>query len=121
MLINDLYKIIQIDHQEKIEAQIQINSSHDVFKGHFPSIPVLPGVCMIQLIKELIENQYHRKTILQEAGNIKFLSIVNPEQNDEIKVTIEIKEADTNTITFASSISQDQTIVFKFTGQLQNI
>ncbi|MDJ1472181.1 hydroxymyristoyl-ACP dehydratase [Xanthocytophaga flava] len=121
MLINNLYTILQFDHQEKIEVSAQINVSHPIFKGHFPSMPILPGVCMVQLVKELIEKVHPHQTLLTHAGNIKFLSVINPEINDKVKVTIEIRNSDTNNITFTSYISQDQTIVFKFTGQLQNI
>lgn len=71
-----------------INTQIMIQKSHLIFKGHFPQQPVVPGVCMIQIIKELLENHLGKSLFFTSAGNIKFLSIINPEVNNELQAEI---------------------------------
>lgn len=53
MLLKDFYKIISLENtvDSKYKAVISINEQHDVFKGHFPGNPIMPGVCMMQIIK----------------------------------------------------------------------
>jgi 3-hydroxyacyl-[acyl-carrier-protein] dehydratase len=50
-----------------------------IFRGHFPGQPVLPGACMLQMVKEVLEDQLHPTYRLQKADNLKFLSLVDPQ------------------------------------------
>lgn len=34
---------------------LTLNAEHPIFKGHFPNNPVTPGVCMMQIVKNLTE------------------------------------------------------------------
>ena len=61
MLIEGLYSTETFDkNEEGISAQIKLNPKHEIFKGHFPGKPIMPGVCMIQIIKELTERSLGR-------------------------------------------------------------
>ncbi len=56
MLIEGLYSILSFEQQDDIlTSRIKLYKEHEIFKGHFPGNPVMPGVCMIQIIKELTE------------------------------------------------------------------
>ncbi len=56
MLLKDLYKIKSFTYADgKVNTEVIINKDHEIFTGHFPDNPVMPGVCMIQIIKELTE------------------------------------------------------------------
>ena len=57
MLLKDFYSIEKLEKTDegKYMASIFLNSAHAIFKGHFPGNPVTPGVCMMQIIKELTQ------------------------------------------------------------------
>ena len=57
MLLNNFYTIKSIDKKDdqNYTVVLFINENHEVFKGHFPGNPIMPGVCMMQIIKELTE------------------------------------------------------------------
>jgi len=61
-----------------ITADINFNAHHPIFKGHFPTIPVVPGVCMMQLVKETLEQATGIKTRISKASQLKFLSLITP-------------------------------------------
>ena len=64
MLNDNLYRTDSFSYQEeKIEAEISIDVHHKIFEGHFPGQPVLPGVCMIQIVKELVEKAMTKRAI----------------------------------------------------------
>jgi 3-hydroxyacyl-[acyl-carrier-protein] dehydratase len=44
-LLNDFYTIDSFEKKEGnvISAQIKLNQSHSIFKGHFEQMPVVPG------------------------------------------------------------------------------
>ncbi len=114
MLIEGLYTIEDFKKDNPgVEAVIQINKNHDVFKGHFPGNPVMPGVCMVQIIKELTEKATDKNLFLAVASNIKFMAIINPEKNDTLKLSITIKEAENNEIKIKNTTSFDDTMALK--------
>ncbi|WP_026450845.1 3-hydroxyacyl-ACP dehydratase [Aequorivita capsosiphonis] len=93
MLIEGLYKVTTTENTETgISAQVHLNKYHSIFKGHFPGNPVMPGVCMIQIIKELTEEATAKNLFLSVSSNIKFMAIINPEVNPDLKLVIDITE-----------------------------
>ena len=51
MLMNDFYTISDLQTEEfSISCKATFNKDHDIFNGHFPGQPVVPGVCMMQMI-----------------------------------------------------------------------
>jgi 3-hydroxyacyl-[acyl-carrier-protein] dehydratase len=80
--------IVDIHDEGSINATIKINKEHAVFKGHFPEFPVLPGVCQILMIKEVLNGQLNKKYELRKAKSVKFLSILNPNETESMKLTI---------------------------------
>jgi len=92
MLLQDFYilrYLEQIDDQRYI-AKITLNKDHDIFKGHFPDNPVTPGVCMIQIIKELTEGIVEKPLFMHKASNVKFMALINPEINPDLKLELDI-------------------------------
>ena len=79
ILKDNFYTIREIRYEaDEINATIELNPAHKIFKGHFPGLPIVPGVCMVQIQKELIEIVSIKKILLKKATSIKFLSIINP-------------------------------------------
>ncbi|WP_455629746.1 beta-hydroxyacyl-ACP dehydratase [Parabacteroides sp.] len=82
---------------------IRLNPSHTIFKAHFPGSPIVPGVCQIQILSELMEMYSGRKLYLKEVKNIKFLSVLDPIQTsclevDFQKITIDMESLKTTAL-----------------------
>lgn len=93
MLIDGLYKVISTENTDQgILSKVHLNKDHAIFKGHFPGNPVMPGVCMIQIIKELTEKALGKDLFLAVSSNIKFMAIINPEVNPDLELAIDITE-----------------------------
>lgn len=93
MLIEGLYKVVGVEKTtDGITAKVHLNKNHDIFKGHFPGNPVMPGVCMIQIIKELTEEATKKNLFLTVSSNIKFMAIINPDKNPDLELSINIVE-----------------------------
>lgn len=113
MLNDNLFKITSLAHEDgKIVADISIDIQHHIFEGHFPGQPVLPGVCMIQIAKELMEKALNQKLLLQEAAQCKFVSMVDPVQNSQLSVLIEYGKNNGN-ISTNTQLKSGATIFFK--------
>lgn len=115
MLLKDFYEITSFEKTEgqKYVAHIIINKSHDVFKGHFPGNPVTPGVCMMQIIKELTQQAVNAQLMMKSASNIKFMALINPEVNPELKLELEITEAEDASVKVKNTTYFEDTTALK--------
>jgi len=118
MLLNDFFHITdqQIEGSE-INALLIINAGHKIFEGHFPGQPVVPGVCMMQMIKEIIEEITLQKTNLIKAHDMKFLAVIDPVKNNAIQVNLKYSIEADNSIIVSASLFKDELVHFKFKGQ----
>ena len=119
MLLNDFYTIQSLEKTEdEINAIIQMDKDHAIFKGHFPGNPVTPGVCVMQIIKELTEKATDSALFMERSSNIKFKALINPEVNSVLSLQLKYKEADgyisvKNTTKFDDTVALTSSTSFK--------
>ena len=89
MLLNDLYIIESLEGDGNlIRAQVKLIPDHAIFKGHFPGQPVLPGVCMLDMVTEITGEYLHIRLRISEGPMIKFLHMIDPQKNPVIQLEI---------------------------------
>ncbi len=116
MLLNSFYTILNSNTDDStVSAEVELNGDHEIFSGHFPNIPVVPGVCQIQMTKEILANELNKKLRLTRANNIKFLAIINPNENKNLQFDLKYSEED-GQIKTQNVISYDGKVFFKFKG-----
>ncbi len=117
MLKNDFYTILKFNRLENKRTGIfQLNSSHPIFEGHFPDIPIVPGVVLMQMIKEVLEEDLACQLSLIEAKNVKFLDFINPKEITELNFEITIKSENTGYYKVQAIISSEKAKHFKLSA-----
>ncbi|MDR3716940.1 MAG: hypothetical protein P4L51_29370 [Puia sp.] len=105
MLQNDFFRIKTIDRQEgSCKIVLELNVRHKIFGGHFPGQPVVPGACMVQMVKELMEWILRQPDLQQKerggrlrlirADQIKFLKVIDPSKDSiaEMSLTYSVEK-----------------------------
>ncbi len=123
MLLEDFYKIVSLDQKDhnKYEAVLLINEKHAVFKGHFPGNPIMPGVCMMQIIKELTEQITQQTLMMQTVTNVKFMALINPDVTPELKLDLDISETDEGIIKVKNVTSFQDTVALKLSSSYKKL
>ncbi len=89
MSLRNYYTILNKDIKgQQASYLIELNAAHEIFKGHFPDFPLLPGVVQIELLKDLLERSIGETLELKEAKNIKYLGMIDPKEQQQLKVNI---------------------------------
>ena len=118
MLLNNFFTINDsVNSETEIWAELFINADHKIFEGHFPNQPVVPGVCMMQMIKEILEQVIGKETSLLQALDMKFLAVINPLENNLIHASIKYTTDENGAINIVASLFKDELVHFKFKGQ----
>ena len=123
MVLKDFYKILSEEKisDSKYTITILINEKHDVFKGHFPGNPIMPGVCMIQIIKELTEKITQQTLIIQTLSNVKFMALINPESTPELRLELDITTTEDNLVKVKNTTYFNETIALKLSNVYKKI
>ena len=116
MLTDPLFKFLSVNHTDGlIIAALQIETAHEIFNGHFPNQPVVPGASMVQLVKDILEHALKIKVQLQIANNLKFLQVIDPREIGQLQLTINYS-VDDNLLKVTADLLAEDIVCFKFQG-----
>lgn len=105
MLIKEFYKIINLSSSGSgLVATIELNPDHEVYKGHFPDQPIVPGVIQLQIIKELMEKHFEKKLFMGSIQRVKYLIPIIPSNSPQLVFNITNNKIDENKIRSTVSI-----------------
>lgn len=89
-LKNSFFNIL--NHREddgKQTYRIELQPEHVIFKAHFPGNPIVPGVCQVHIVGELLGEMLGRNVFLSEVKNIKYLVVMSPATQTVYEVTFQ--------------------------------
>jgi 3-hydroxyacyl-[acyl-carrier-protein] dehydratase len=88
MLMNDFYRIQYLQRDpNSVSCKIAFNSQHDIFKASNSGRPVVPGVCMMEMVKELLEQQTDQNLWMRNMDQVKFLQMVTSDEQPMIEIS----------------------------------
>ena len=107
MLQNSFYTLVGEPEATatSVQATIRLNPDHAIFAGHFPGQPVVPGVCMLQIIKELLAGATQRAIQLVKASNTKFLTVLTPQAHEMVRVQLKFESFEDGILVSEATIS----------------
>lgn len=93
MLLDDFYTIEKWSASDttagEVYATLLLNGAHPIFAAHFPTQPVVPGACQLQMVEELLSHVLANEFRLAAAGQIKFLTPIDPRTHLRIEAVLQ--------------------------------
>ena len=123
MRLTDKFFFIETtkDTEDGFEAFLRPNPEHSIYKAHFPGNPITPGVCVIQTAGELLESRLNRKLYLKSIKNVKFLSVIIPEEGKKIKYSFSNIAEDDNGVKTQVLVSDNDMVYAKISLIFSNV
>jgi 3-hydroxyacyl-[acyl-carrier-protein] dehydratase len=117
MLQGDFFHVTSLDSADHTtRAMLEINPAHVIFEGHFPGQPVVPGVCMMQMVKEITEAVLGRETRLVKADQLKFLALLIPAESRQLRMELKLSARENGETGVDAQLLNESTLFFKFKG-----
>ena len=117
MLQGDFFHVTSLDSADHTtRAILEIDPAHVIFKGHFPGQPVVPGVCMMQMVKEITEAVLGRETRLVKAEQLKFLALLIPAESRQLRMELKLSTRENGETGVDAQLLNESTLFFKFKG-----
>ena len=93
-MIDDLYTIEKIDAGNKGDDYvIALNPSSVIDSAHFPSVPVTPGACILEMTRKAASLSAGCDLSVKCVGNVKFLKMVDPRITRRLMLHCELSES----------------------------
>jgi len=112
----EIFKVQSIEHGDSIiKATLSINADSPIFNGHFPGQPVVPGACMLQLVKDILSDALGYSIRLKKGDNLKFVGMIVPGAADAVSLEISYKVI-ADSVSVNAKLSDEDRVCFKFQG-----
>ncbi|MBO6026686.1 MAG: beta-hydroxyacyl-ACP dehydratase [Bacteroidales bacterium] len=112
-----------VETTEGFTVVVRCNPAHPVYQAHFPGNPITPGACLLQTAGALFQRKLGKPLFLKSSKNIKYLSILIPEEGKEVKFSFShVVEGETEckvqvVIADDSVVYTKMTLVFSYEQQ----
>ncbi len=110
-LRDEMFTVVSSDESH---LQLRLNADHSIYKAHFPGNPITPGVCVVQIIGELLEEKCQSHLVLSRIVNLKFTALLSPLENPFINVELASVIDDDSEVRAKGTISTKDALATKF-------
>lgn len=117
-LENNFYTINNIEQKsdDAFAVEVTILPEHQIYEGHFPQQPVVPGVCTLTIIRECIGNILSKEVSFSSIKECKYVSALIPQEDLRIMINLIISESK---VTALVERVDDQQTVLKLKANLR--
>lgn len=121
-LRNDFYTVKEKKQisEKQISVVIELNQTHAIYSGHFPDQPIVPGVCQIQIVKEILEDLMGKKLKMITGDNIKFMGMIIPNASPIVNIDVNY-QIENSEILCDSKLFFGETIFTKYKGKFKAV
>ena len=120
-LINDLFEVVSTtQHDDSYQCQVSFNPEHRIYKAHFPGYPVTPGVCLMQMGEEILEQKYGKQLQLSIVKNIRFRKIVGPNETPTYSFTKEVLDQDVLSVDITVNVEEEEAVKMSLQYKILN-
>lgn len=98
----------------QVSFLLRLNPSSFIYQAHFPGEPITPGVCIVQMGGELVEEVLQRDLQIVKVKNVKFLSVLTPQEKQTVTYSInKLTETDDGEIKVQLMVTIDEEVKAK--------
>lgn len=105
-----LDEVVEVS-ETQIRARKAVTKELDVFRGHYPHFPVLPGVLQLEaafqagavLIARLMQNDDGKVPVVTRLNQVQFRKLVRP--GDELDIDVQLTEQLSNAYFLKGKVS----------------
>ena len=112
-LKNNLYSIKSLNRDNN-SASVELLPDSLIYKAHFPERPITPGVCIIQIVTELLCELRGSVLSLCEVKNVKFLEVLSPSGTKNVSINFDKIIDEDDSIKVRGTVSDTEKIYTKF-------
>ncbi len=89
MIEGILYQVDTLTSKEgEVRAALIVDKDSPALKGHFPGQPILPGMYLLQMVKQVFSRVLERPIFMPRAKEMKFIKLISCSSDANIEIVI---------------------------------
>jgi len=96
--------------ENSVALEFSIPATSPYYNGHFPDLPILPGVAQVDLVVHFASEHFGISIGISKINRIKFINIIRPENPFVLFIEADKIEADKKNIAFKFSSPGGETV-----------
>lgn len=105
----------------QLETKIRFNPAHPLFAGHFPGRPVVPGVCVFEIIREVLREATGMQASVQSIASVKYMRPLLPDGLFSHSLHLSWDPASGQQLSTDADIRSGDTVCVKIRGFMCNM
>lgn len=97
-------------NEQQCSCLLTFNAEHEIFQGHFPGNPIVPGVCTLGIVKDALVRAIGKPLCLFKAPMVKYLGLITPDK--QVRLSASWVTTDEGFVVNAN-VADDATVYFK--------
>lgn len=116
-----LFHLSQVpgDDGERGEWEVTLNADHPILKGHFPGMPVVPGVMQLFLVRRVCEGLIGHPLCWTEIHRAKFFKPWTPEAFPRVRMRVRTEALEGHALKVEASVFSEQVQILSLKGILR--
>lgn len=106
-----LVKSLETVGGHTLKASLLPVEDHPIYQAHFPGQPVTPGVCLLQVVVELLQRAFDEQLQLLVVNNAKYLAPLIPGEGHAVECEVRF---DPEGLTAQAVVSGSEHVYAKF-------
>lgn len=98
-------------NSRQITAVFQFKKELDLFNGHFPGNPMLPGIFQIEMVKYAMEKIFNTCLRIKSVKKTKFSNLIHP--GETVSLDISLNKEENNRFTVKAVLRTGDTVAGK--------
>ncbi|MCQ2351062.1 MAG: hypothetical protein MJ003_03710 [Paludibacteraceae bacterium] len=94
--------------------EIALHPDCTIYEGHFPSKPIAPGACNIEMIRQCASKAQNKYIHFASVDTCKFLMLINPLEHKALNLAITF-----NSNTVSATLSVEASVAIKFRATIK--
>jgi 3-hydroxyacyl-[acyl-carrier-protein] dehydratase len=102
--------------ESSLQATVYFPTEHPLYAGHFPERPVVPGVCVLQVCRDLIAKSDARVLRIAAIASVKYMIPLIPSAEMGYGLSLSWKQQEDGSLMVDGSWQNGQQIFVKLKG-----
>ena len=122
MLYPDFYTTEHLTIADNyLEVLVRLNPKHFIFDSHFPGNPIMPGVCTLQIVREIYSDKIGKELLLHKIKSMKFNHPIIPTEQELVTFKISIMEEEGKSHHLKVEVCDQEILFSKINMHLQEV
>lgn len=122
-MIDDYFTILRCSPDSRLKGKVRVRLNPDctVYAGHFPSEPVSPGVCNIEMVRQCAELIHNHTLRINSIKQCRLTTLMTPLLHPQADVNIDMQAKEEGSYRLVAAIGEGESMYLTLKADVSDV